>query len=98
MSAQPRVDQVHDLDEGSWVYLSLWNAERRTHGDLHQRVIEACESSGWPAISWSPPRHSGNLTDSTRFFEGMNHAVEHADVVVVLMSGDSSMRDVELAF
>jgi nucleoside 2-deoxyribosyltransferase len=98
MNAQPQVDEVHELDEGSWVYLSLWGVERRTERDLHQRVIEACEASGWPAVSWSPPAHKGNVTDSSRFFEGMSHAVEHADVVVVLVNSPSAMTDAELAF
>ena len=87
-----------ELDESSWVYLSLGNVSQRAEEDLHQRVIEACETSGWPAVSWSPAPHQGNVVDSARYFEGMSHAVEHADAVVVLMNNPSAMTDVELAF
>ena len=80
------------------MYLSLWDRDKRAGRDLHERVIEACESSGWPAVSWSPPAHKENVIDSSRFFEGMSHAVEHADVVVVLMNHRSAMTDAELAF
>jgi nucleoside 2-deoxyribosyltransferase len=98
MNARARSPEVHDLDEGSWAYLSLWDQDERTGRHLHERVIEACESSGWPAVSWSPPAHEGNMIDSSRFFEGMSHAVEHADVVIVLMNRCSAMTDAELAF
>lgn len=98
MNAQSQVDEVHDLDEGSWVYLSLRGGERRTERDLHQRVIAACEASGWPAVSWSPPAHERNVIDSSRYFEGMSHAVEHADVVIAVVDSPSAMTDAELAF
>ena len=95
-AAQPIVDEIRDLDEGSWIYLSLGEADLRARPNLHQQVTKACESSGWPTVSWSPPPHAGH--DVRRFFEGMDHAVEHADVVIVLMNGDSSVADAELAF
>lgn len=95
-AARPIVDEIRDLDEGSWVYLSLGEADPPARPDLHREVIKACESSGWPTVSWSPSPHRG--PDVRRFFEGMDHAVEHADVVVVLMDGDSAVADAELAF
>jgi nucleoside 2-deoxyribosyltransferase len=98
MNAQSHIDDVHDLDEGSWIYLSLREVDIRMGRDLRSRIVEVCESSGWPAVSWMPPAHKGNVTDSSRFFEGMSHAVEHADVVVVLMNRRSTMTDAELAF
>jgi len=99
MDALLRTDEVHDLDEGSWLYLSLGGtAHPREHDDLRRRVIDACEKSGWPAVSWSPVPHEGNVIDSARFFDGMSHAVEHADAVVVLLNAPSPLTDVELAF
>lgn len=98
MSAPAIEDEVYELDDSSWVYLSLWNLERRAGREVHRQVVEVCEASGWPAVSWSPPAHDGNVTDSARYFEGMAHAVEHADLVVVLVDGPSAMTDAELAF
>lgn len=95
MSTQPHLDEVHDPDEGSWVYLSLGTADEN---EVRRRVIAACEASGWPAVTWSPEPHQANAADSARFFEGMGHAVEHADAVVVLMGEHSAMTDIELAF
>jgi hypothetical protein len=94
--ARPIVDEIRDLDEGSWVYLSLGEADLRVRPDLHREVIKACESCGWPTVSWSPLPHRRH--DVRRFFEGMDHAVEHADVVIVLMDGESAVADAELAF
>jgi len=91
-------NEVYALDDSSWVYLSLWNLERHTGSEVQRRVVEACEASGWPAVSWSPPAHDGNVTDSARYFEGMAHAVEHADLVVAWVDGPSAMTDAELAF
>jgi DNA-binding NarL/FixJ family response regulator len=89
------VGEIRDLDEGSWIYLSLGEADLRVRPGLREQVIEVCESSGWPAVSWSPPLHREH--DVSRFFEGMDHAVEHADVVIVLLEGDSAVADAELA-
>lgn len=94
-SDRPAVGEIRDLDEGSWVYLSLGEADLRTRPDLREQVIEACESSGWPAVSWSPAPRKDH--DVSRFTEGMDHAVEHADVVIVLMEGGSAVADAELA-
>jgi hypothetical protein len=98
MTSEPHVDGAHDLDEGSWVYLSLGGDAQRTQTDLYRRVSEACEKSGWPAVSWSPKPQEMNVASSARYFEGMSHAVEHADAVVVLMDSPSAMTDIELAF
>jgi hypothetical protein len=98
MNAEAHAGTVDDLNEGSWVYLSLRSADQRLDRDLHQRVIEACEASGWASVSWFPPPHRENLFDSGRFFEGMSHAVEHADAIVVLLNSPSALTDVELAF
>lgn len=94
-SDRPAVGEIRDLDEGSWVYLSLGAADLRARPDLREQVVKACESSGWPAVSWSPSPRKGH--DVSRFFEGIDHAVEHADVVIVLMEGDSAVADAELA-
>jgi hypothetical protein len=91
-----REDEIQELDEGSWVYLSLQQAYREQNESLLGDVIDACEKSGWPAVTWSPPQREENLT--ARFFEGMDHAVEHAEMVVVLVNGSSSITDAELAF
>lgn len=98
MNDEAHVGAVEDLNEGSWVYLSLRSADKRIDRALHRQVIEACEASGWPAVSWSPTPHRGNVFDSGRFFEGMSHAVEHADAMVVLLDSPSALTDVELAF
>jgi hypothetical protein len=98
MDAQLAEGEIHEFDEGSWVYLGLLDSGRGIDRDLHRGVIETCESSGWPAVSWSPAQHAQSPADSARFFEGMNHAVAHADVVVVLVNGSSTMTDAELAF
>lgn len=98
MDVDARTGEVRDLDEGSWVYLSLGVAERGAGHDLRQRVVDVCEESGWPAVSWSPTPHEGNVFDSARFFDGMSHAVEHADAVVVVLDDPSPMTDVEIAF
>jgi nucleoside 2-deoxyribosyltransferase len=90
-------DGMLELDEGSWVYLSFGDSNPGDRA-LSRRVIETCESSGWPAVTRSPTQHENSPADSARFFEGMSHAVEHADVVIVSVSGPSAMADAELAF
>lgn len=82
-------DRPADIHEGAWAYLSLGGLE----GDRRRLLVEACEASGWPAVSRSPAPDR----DPERFFEGMSHAVQHADVVVVLMDGESRLTDAELA-
>lgn len=91
------LDDTHDLNEGSWAYVSLPDLEKG-EADLRSIVVEACESSGWHAVSSSLPERDGGDLDSARVFERMSHAVGHADVVVVLMDGSSAMTHAELAF
>lgn len=91
-----REDGNHELDEGSWVYLSLSRAEGEGDDELRQGVIAAIEENGWPAVTWMPSG-SGEAFAS-QFFEGMAHAVEYADAVVVLLGGSSAFVDAELAF
>ena len=98
MDASLREQDAHEFDEGSWIYLRLQQPEPDDHRDLHRRLIEVCEENGWSAVTWSPPRHEKNPADSARFFEGMSHAVAHADVVVALVSASAGMTGAELAF
>lgn len=93
-AAQPAPEEIHDLDEGSWVYLSLGDDAQQTRSDFRQELVDACRTSGWLALSWSTPSHRGH--EVTRFFEGMDHAVEHADFVVAMLDGESSVTDAEL--
>jgi nucleoside 2-deoxyribosyltransferase len=95
---QLNADEVHEFDEGSWVYLSSQDAMHGRRRDLQRGLIDTCAENGWSAVSWSPSQHSHSPTDSSRFFDGMSHAVEHADVVVVLLNGSSTMTDAELVF
>lgn len=97
MGFHSEANEMLELDEGSWAYLSLGNRGRDDRA-LSQRLIETCESHGWPAVTWSPSQHEGGAAGSVRFFEGMSHAVEHADVVIVSADASSAMADVELAF
>lgn len=98
MDVIERENEFQELDESSWIYLSLWSGEQRLKNELHEQVVAACESNGWPAVSWSLPAHRGSPLDSARYFEGMCHAVEHADVVIAFVNGRSAMTDAELAF
>lgn len=91
-----REDGTNEFDEGSWVYLSLSRSEDEGEDELRQGVIAALEENGWPAVTWSPPPSGEAL--ASHFFEGMAHAVEHADAVVVLLGGSSTLVDAELAF
>jgi len=99
MGVEPdsEANETLELDEGSWVYLGLGDSDDGDHA-LSRRVIETCASNGWPAVTWSPPRHENSPADLARFFEGMSHAVEHADVVIVSVNGPSTIADAELAF
>jgi hypothetical protein len=92
-----RDEAIHELDEGSWVYLSMRAGDGAGAGDLHRVLVAACEENGWPAVTWSS-QQGVDHADSARFFEGMSHAVAHADVVVVVLDGASAMTDAELAF
>jgi len=84
------------VDEGAWIYL-IASAARRSAGDpLRERVVQTCEAGGWPAISW-PPAGADRASDPGHFFEGVSHAVEHADCVVALLGSEAEATDVELA-
>ncbi len=98
MNAVERNREEHDLDEGSWIYLSLSEADDPDSRSLRQSLVEACHKSGWPAISWSMPTRPEHDLDRSRFFGGMSDAVAHADLVVTLVDDRSTLGDAELAF
>lgn len=97
MKSHSDANEILELDEGSWVYLSLGDLDGSDR-ELSRHVIETCESNGWSAVTSAPPPDEDRLADSAHFFEGMSHAVEHADVVIVSVNRPSAMADVELAF
>lgn len=91
--------QAHELpsiDEGSWVYLIASIGDRQEVGGLRDRVVEVCEESGWPALSWSPSAVADDV-DPGHFFEGVRHAVEEADLVVAILGESAGLADAELA-
>jgi hypothetical protein len=96
MTAEHRPQDPTLVDEGSWAYLIGSESDRGVTGLLRDRVIEACEASGWPAVSW-PPAKAGHEMDPGHLFEGVRHAVEHADVVVAMLGVDTGSTDAELA-
>jgi hypothetical protein len=100
MGAQRKAKIAPELHEGSWAYLSLSAVEGQIEDRrLFRDVMDACESSGWPAVSWSPaPRADGDASDFERFVDGMSHAIAHADVVVIFIDGPSDLVDMELEF
>lgn len=100
MGAQLKAKKVPELHEGSWAYLSLSAVEDQIEGRrLFRDVMDACESSGWPAVSWSPAlRADGDASDFERFVDGMSHAIAHADVVVACIDRSSDLADMELEF
>ena len=99
MGAQLDAKESLELHEGSWAYLSLSTAEGLTDDQFFQHIIGACESSGWPALIWSPsPRRAVDAADFERFVEGMSHAIAHADLVVAFIDGSSELADMELEF
>jgi nucleoside 2-deoxyribosyltransferase len=84
------------VDEGSWIYLIASPTDRNAADSLHDRVVETCEAGGWPAVSW-PPAGGDRPSDPGHLFEGVRHAVEHADCVVALLGGVAGTTDAELA-
>lgn len=78
------------------MYLSLRHSVQDEDCELSKEVTAALEESGWATVTWSPIQRRHALT--SRFFEGMAHAVEHADAVVVLVDGSPAFVDAELAF
>lgn len=85
-----------ELDEGSWIYLSTGSSAQPAEQDLLERVVEACAKSGWRTVTHPPPRREGSSADPGRFFASLSHAVEHADVVVVMIGERDEMADAEL--
>jgi hypothetical protein len=99
MNAPEQAGEEHDLHEGSWVYLSLGEVQDQEVRDLRDSLTAACHASGWAAISWSRPTRPEHDPDHARFFEGVSDAVAQADLLVTLLTEDSStIGDAELAF
>jgi hypothetical protein len=97
VSADYQTGEFEALDESAWVYLSGASAER-TGAGLRDKVVEACEASGWLTVSCAgDERTAGKMRDPGRFFTGVSHAVEHADVVVTMIGDSTEMSDAELA-
>lgn len=82
------------IDEGAWIYLI--GAPRGDGEALPDRLVETCEENGWPIVSG---REVGEdpTGDPGRLFEGISHAVEHADCVVALLGSSAELADAELA-
>jgi 16S rRNA G1207 methylase RsmC len=95
MPFEDRQDDPLAVDEGSWVYLSNSLEGDEQGARLHDRVAEACEASGWPAV-WSPAERKGRASDPGRFFESVRHAVEDADAVVAFIGRATEMTNAEL--
>lgn len=91
--------QAHEAplaDEGSWAYLIAPGAGMRDADRLRDRVVDACEASGWPIVTRSLSE-AQDASDPGDFFEDLRHAVEHADVVVALLGCPEGSLDAELA-
>lgn len=84
------------VDEGAWVYLISGTADRNAPNPLRDRVVETCEAGGWPAVAW-PSRAADGCADPGHLFEGVRHAVVHADCVVALIGDAAETADAELA-
>jgi hypothetical protein len=96
MIGERQADEATIVDEGAWIYLIAPVARRDAADPLYDRVVQTCEAGGWPAVSWPPPG-GGRLADPGHFFEGVRHAVEHADFVVALLGDAAETTDAELA-
>jgi hypothetical protein len=92
--AAPRVQELPIVDEGSWAYL-IGSKGQGDADALRERVVAVCEESGWGAVGWSFVA-AGHGGEPGNLFEGLRHAVEHADVVVALL-GATGQADAELA-
>lgn len=95
MAAEEQRD-APELDESSWVYLSIGSSSTSGDGELLMKVVEACARSGWPTVSHPPPNRDGAAADPGRYFASVSHAVEHADVVVAVLDGRDERADAEL--
>jgi hypothetical protein len=92
-------DRAHEsraVDEGAWIYLIGSTPDSSGAGSLRQQVIQACEEGGWPAVSLPLPG-AGHPPDPGDLFEGVRHAVGHADCVVALLGEAAETTDAELA-
>jgi hypothetical protein len=96
MNAEPNTEEIPLIDEGSWVYLSAAIDPSADTQAIRKSIGEACGKSGWPIVSWSSDERMGRGADPGRFFESVRHAVEHADVVVVLIGAGTEMTEAEL--
>lgn len=85
------------LDEGAWIYMISPSARRPGDDAVRERIVETCEAGGWPTVSWSPTDAERSSGDPGPLFEGIRHAVEHADCVVALLGGTGETADAELA-
>lgn len=94
MIAERNADEATVVDEGAWIYLI--GAHRGGGEALPERLADSCEESGWPIVSGGTIAR-GHCGDPGDLFEGISHAVEHADCVVALLGGSAEMTDVELA-
>jgi len=82
------------VDEGAWIYLIA--ASEGVGEPLCERIAQTCEAGGWPAIGL-PDGETDGLRDPGQLFEGVSHAVAHADFVVALLGDRGETTDVELA-
>jgi hypothetical protein len=93
-STRPQADR--SADDASWVYLSHSAESEGVETPLRDCVVDFCETSGWHAVSWSQKERAGRRAEPGRFFEGLRHAVEHADVFVAFIGDATEMTDAEL--
>lgn len=96
MRGEQQAQESPLADEGSWAYLIAPGSDEEGVDPLRDRVVDACEASGWPTVtrSLAEIRHGPDPGD---FFEDLRHAVEHADLVVALLGDAESSLDAELA-
>lgn len=84
------------LDEGAWAHLIGSESDREAVDLLRDRVVEACEESGWPAVRGSAVAGRRHM-DPGPFFEGVSHSVANADFVIALLGTAGGAADGELA-
>lgn len=94
MSGEHGSGEATILDEGAWIYL-IDHGSGPGSSDALKRVAEACEAGGWPTVNRSAVGEGGS-SDPGLLFEGISHAVEHADCVVALLGGSVGAADAEL--
>lgn len=95
----PDLDESRDapeVDEGSWIYLSVGPTGEAGSQELCRQLVEACAKNGWRTVSHPPAERIRKASDPGRFYAGLSYAVEHADVVVALIGERSEMADAEL--